>query len=73
MTKDDLTRIALELPIDDQLDLAQTLWDHASPPADFNLTPELAEVLETRLQEARENPEAGLPWEEVKARLLEGA
>lgn len=70
MTKDDLTRIALELPVDDQLDLAQTLWEHASPPADFSLTPELAKVLETRLQEARENPEAGLLWEEVKARIL---
>lgn len=74
MTKADLTRRALELPIDEQLDLAQTLWEHASPPADeFALSPELAELLEERLQEARENPDAGIPWEEVKARLLRRA
>lgn len=70
MTKADLTRRALELPVEDQLDLAQTLWEHASPPADFSLSPELAELLEGRLQAARKNPEAGVPWEEVKSRLL---
>jgi putative addiction module component (TIGR02574 family) len=70
MTKADLTRRALELPIDEQLDLAQRLWEHASPPAEFTLSPELTELLEERLQEVRENPEAGIPWEEVKARLL---
>ena len=69
MTKADLTRRALELPIDEQLDLAQTLWEYASPSADFILAPELADLLESRLQEVRENPEAGTPWEEVKARL----
>lgn len=73
MTKADLTRRALELPIEEQLDLAQTLWEHASPPAEFTLSPELAELLEERLQEARENPDAGIPWEEVKARLLRRA
>lgn len=73
MTKDDLTRLALELPVEDQLDLAQTLWEHASPPADFSLTPELAEVLETRLREARENPEGGLSWEDVKTRIFRSA
>jgi len=67
MTKADLTRLALELPVEDQLDLAQTLWEHASPSADFSLSPELAKLLEARLQEARENPEAAVPWEDVKA------
>jgi putative addiction module component (TIGR02574 family) len=70
MTKSDLTRRALELPIDEQLDLAQTLWEHASPAADLSLSPEIKEILEARLQEARANPEAGVPWEEVKARLF---
>lgn len=70
MTKADVTRLALELPIDEQLDLAQTIWDHASPAGNFSLSPELRETLEARLQEARENPEAGIPWQEMKARLL---
>jgi putative addiction module component (TIGR02574 family) len=71
MTKADLTRQALELPLDDQLDLAQALWEHASPVADYSLPPELEQLLAARLLEAHENPEAGVPWEEVRARLFE--
>jgi putative addiction module component (TIGR02574 family) len=70
MTKTDLTRLALELPIDERLDLAQTLWDSASPPEDFELTDGLRDLLDARLQEAEANPEAGITWEEMKARLL---
>lgn len=70
MTKADLTRQALELPIDEQLEIAQTLWEHASPPVDSTLTPELQELLEARYREANANPEAGISWEEMKARLL---
>lgn len=70
MTKADLTRQALELPIDEQLEIAQTLWEHASPPVDSTLTPELEELLEARYREAHANPEAGLSWEDMKARLL---
>jgi putative addiction module component (TIGR02574 family) len=73
MMKSDLARLALELPIEEQLDLAQTLWDHASPPADFTLTPELEELLEARLREAQADPGAGIPWEDMKARLLKRA
>ena len=72
MTKTDLTRLALELPIDERLDLAQTLWESASPPEDFEVTPELKELLDARLREAEANPEAGITWEEMKARLLKG-
>jgi putative addiction module component (TIGR02574 family) len=70
VTKADLTRRALELPIDEQLEIAQTLWEHASPPVDSTLTPELKELLEVRYREAHANPEAGISWEEMKARLL---
>jgi putative addiction module component (TIGR02574 family) len=70
MTKADLTRHALELPIEEQIELAQTLWEHASPAADFTLSAELKDLLKARLLEAHANPEAGSPWEEVKARLL---
>ena len=73
MTKADLTRLALELPIDQRLDLAQTLWDSASPPEDFTLTPELKDLLDTRLLEAEANPGTGVTWEEMKARLLRRA
>ena len=73
MTKADLTRLALELPIDERLDLAQTLWDSAAPPEDFTLTPELRDLLDARLFEAEANPDASITWEEMKARLLRRA
>ena len=68
MTKADLTRHALELPIEEQIELAQTLWEHASPEAGFVLSDELKDLLDARLREAHTNPEAGSSWEEVKAR-----
>lgn len=70
MTKADLTRHALELPIDEQIELAQAIWEHASPEADFVLSDDLKELLEARLLEARLHPEEGITWEEMKARLL---
>lgn len=70
MTKADLARLALELPVDEQLELAQTLWNNASPPQDFTLTPELKELLDARRLEAETHPDAGIPWKEMKARLL---
>jgi putative addiction module component (TIGR02574 family) len=70
MTKADLTRLALELPVDERLDLAQTLWDSASPPEDFTLSQELRDLLDARLLEAEANPDTGVTWEEMKARLL---
>ena len=73
MTKTDLARLALELPIDERLDLAQTLWDSASPPDDFALTPKLRDLLDARLLEAEANPGTDITWAEMKARLLRGA
>ena len=69
MTVADLTQRALELSVEEQLELAQSIWDHASPPADFDLSPELKTLLEARRLEAIANPGAGVPWHEVKARL----
>ena len=70
MTKADLTRLALELPIDERLDLAQTLWDSVVSPEGFTLTPELRDLLDARLREAEANPDGSVTWEEMKARLL---
>ncbi len=56
MTKAEITKQALALPVEDQLDLAQILWDNASPPDDFTLTPELSTLLDERLESARRNP-----------------
>jgi putative addiction module component (TIGR02574 family) len=68
VTKADLTRLALELPIDERLDLAQTLWDSAVPPEDFMMTPELRDLLDARLLDAEANPGTSVTWEEMMAR-----
>ncbi len=73
MTKAAIARAALELPVEDQLELAQTLWERASPPGEPELSPELRGLLEARRQEALENPDAGVPWDEVRDRLLRRA
>ena len=70
MTKPEIRQEALALPLADQIELAQALWENASPPSDVELSPELKVVLEERLEEAREHPEDGLTWEEVKAKVL---
>lgn len=73
MTKADLSRLAQDLPVNEQLELAQELWEQASPPPDFALSSDLKELLEARLFEARNSPEPGISWEEMKARLLKRA
>jgi putative addiction module component (TIGR02574 family) len=70
MKRLDLQRQAFELPLEEQLDLAQALWDHASPPGAITSEVELAELLDARHEEALRAPEAARPWPEVKARLL---
>jgi|CXWL01.1.fsa_nt_gi putative addiction module component (TIGR02574 family) len=70
MTKAAIAQAALELPVEDQLDLAQLLWDRTSPPSDSPLSSELLDLLDERRADALANPEAGLPWPEVKQRLL---
>ena len=37
---------------------------------EFPVWPWQMEILEERIREADANPDAGVPWEEVKARLL---
>lgn len=69
MTTAELRKHAFQLPVEEQLDLAQALWEHASPPTTPNLSPELVQLLTERRQHVLENPDAGSTWKEVKARL----
>jgi putative addiction module component (TIGR02574 family) len=73
MTRVEIFEAALELPVEEQLRLAQRLWDNVSPPPSVELSPEQRQMLETRRAEAESDPEAGVPWEEVKARILAGS
>jgi putative addiction module component (TIGR02574 family) len=65
-----LLEAAKALPLQERIELAEALWDSINeeghePP----LPPVQAEELQRRLEEHRQNPESGIPWEEVKAEL----
>ncbi len=58
-------------PIDDRIRLVQDVWDRL---VDQGYKPELTEEmkaeLDRRVEEMDRNPGSGVPWEEVKARVL---
>ncbi len=66
----DLLEAAKALPLAERIELAEAIWESITneghePP----LTPAQAEELDRRLEEHRRNPQAGIPWEQVKAEL----
>jgi putative addiction module component (TIGR02574 family) len=58
-------------PIEQRIRLVQDVWDQL---ADQDLEPELTEELKAeldrRIEEMDRNPDAGIPWEAAKARVL---
>jgi putative addiction module component (TIGR02574 family) len=59
------------LSVDDRIALAQELWDSVEQEAVPSLLTEAQRVdLERRLADSIARPGAGVPWEEVKARLM---
>ena len=59
-----------DLPVDEQIDYVQTLWDRMAAREDQVPVPEWhREILDERLAECQANPEAGRPWEQVEADL----
>jgi putative addiction module component (TIGR02574 family) len=60
-------------PVEDRLRLIEEVWDSiAAAPEAVVLTETQKQDLERRLDLYRDNPKAGSPWEEVKARLQGG-
>jgi putative addiction module component (TIGR02574 family) len=64
----DLLAEALKLSPGDRLQLIEALWDTLSE-EDVPVTPEERALLDTRLADLENNPDAQSPWSEVKARL----
>jgi putative addiction module component (TIGR02574 family) len=63
----------LDLPVAERLLLVEDLWDSiAAVPEAVELTIEQREELDLRLEAYHRNPDAGSPWDEVKARLRRG-
>ncbi len=58
-------------PLDDRLRLVEDVWDRlADQGYEPELTEEMRAELDRRRSELDDNPELGVPWEEVKARVL---
>jgi putative addiction module component (TIGR02574 family) len=63
--------VVLALPIEERIQLAQSIWDSvAAVPEAVQLTEDQRVVLEVRLKEYRDNPNAGSPWPEVRERII---
>ena len=66
----DLAKV-LALPVAERIEIAQSIWDSvAAVPEAVQLTDSQRSELEKRLQAYRENPKAGSPWPEVRARIM---
>ena len=60
----------LALPVAERLRLVQDIWDSiAAAPETFALTEEDKRLIDERLEACRQNPQAGSPWPEVRARI----
>lgn len=59
-----------DLPVDQQIDYVQTLWERIAAKEDQVSVPTWhREILDVRLAEYEADPDAGRPWEEVEADL----
>ena len=60
----------LELSVPERIRLVEDIWDSiASVPEAVGLTDRQKEELDRRLEAFHRNPEAGSPWDQVKARI----
>jgi putative addiction module component, TIGR02574 family len=61
----------LQLSVADRIQLAEDIWESiAAFPEAVPLTENQRNELDHRLQTAAANPEAGIPWKELKENLL---
>ncbi len=61
----------LKLPVEERLRLVESIWDSiAEFPEALELTDAQKKELDRRLDDYKRDPEAGIPWSELRARLL---
>lgn len=61
-----------KLDIEERLRLIGEIWDSVAEEAgDLSLSPEMKEELDRRIAAADSNPEASVPWEDVKKRVMD--
>ena len=63
----------LELPVDERIRLVELIWDSiAAVPESVPMSDELKAELDRRLAEFEADPESGIPWDEVRERIVQG-
>jgi len=63
----------LELPVAERIRLVELIWESiAAVPEAVPVPAELRAELDRRLAEFETDPEAGIPWEEVRKRIVQG-
>lgn len=61
-----------DLSVNEQIEYVQDLWGWiAARPEDIPVTDWQKELIEERVRQHEANPEAVVPWREVRSRLLE--
>jgi putative addiction module component (TIGR02574 family) len=70
MTKAQLKSEALQLPVEDRLEIAEAIWESLEAVEPPPLPDWQQRLLDERIAEDDADPEAGSPWEEVKQRIL---
>lgn len=71
MTKLQLQREILQLPLEEQLELAEGIWENLEEAPDQPSIPEWQRrVLNERIAADEADPDAGSSWHEVKQRIL---
>ena len=61
----------LQLPVEERLKLVEALWDSiAEFPEALELSAAQKQELDRRLEDYENDPEAGVPWAQLKQRLL---
>jgi putative addiction module component (TIGR02574 family) len=58
-----------KLSVAERIQLAEDLWDSIPESADIALTDAQKAELDRRLEDLEQHPDAGEPWEVVRARL----
>ncbi len=71
MTKTELRKTALGLPVEERLELAEAIWESVEGQAEQPAIPDWQRsLLDERITADDAAPEAGSPWHEVKQRIL---
>jgi len=64
----------LQLPVQERIRIVEAIWDSVADSAhEVDLQPWQSEELDRRVAEFEANPIEGVPWAEVKRRILDAS